>query len=194
MGASSEARLSMLQVKIQLRGVSKPPIWRRLVVPADIRLHRFHTAIQAAMGWVDCHMHVFSTDSGEYGLADPELGHQDERRTTLGRLLSQPGDRIAYTYDFGDDWEHEIVLEKRLRAEPGGPCPTCLGGKGACPPEDCGGAWGYARLREALADPTHEEHEDMVEWLELESGSEFDAAAFDVEEVNAALAYLGAMR
>jgi hypothetical protein len=177
---------SILQVKISLLGSSKPPVWRRLLIPADIRLDRLHGVIQAAMGWEDYHMHAFSDGSCEYGLADPELGHRDERRATLGRLLKREGEQIRYTYDFGDDWEHEIVVEKVLPAEPGVRYPICVAGKGACPPEDCGGVWGYEHLREVLADPADEEHGEMLEWLGLQAAA-FDPARFDVDEVNRAL-------
>jgi len=146
------------------------------------------------MGWTDTHMHVFSTESAEYGLRDSDLGHRDERSATLVRLLSAPGDRIRYTYDFGDDWEHEIALEKILVPEPDQRYPSCVAGRSACPPEDCGGVWGYADLREALADPTHEEHEELMDWLGLETPSEFDPAAFDLDEANEALAFISAIR
>jgi len=177
----------VLQVKLSLLGVSKPPVWRRLLVPADIRLDRLHGVIQAAMGWEDCHMHAFSDGSCEHGLADPELGHRDERKVTLGRLLKREGERIRYSYDFGDGWEHEIVVEGVLAAESGVRYPVCLAGKGACPPEDCGGVWGYEDLREALADSAHEQHEEMLEWLGLKVAAEFDPARFDADEVNRAL-------
>ncbi len=177
----------ILQVKIGLLGVSEPPVWRRLLVPANIRLDRLHGVIQATMGWENYHMHAFSDGSREYGLADRELEHRDERRATLGRLLKREGKRIRYTYDFGDGWEHEIVLEGVLAAEPGVRYPVCIAGKGACPPEDCGGVWGYEALREALADPAHEQHEEMLEWLGLQTAAEFDAARFDPDEVNRAL-------
>ncbi len=178
---------SVLQVKISLLGTSKPPVWRRLLVPATIRLDRLHDVIQAAMGWEDYHMHAFADGSTEYGLADPELGHRDERKATLDRLLKREGERIRYTYDFGDNWEHEIVVEKALAAEPGVRYPVCLAGKGACPPEDCGGVWGYEHLREVLADPADDEHKEMLEWLGLQTEAEFDAARFDVDEVNRVL-------
>ncbi len=100
---------------------------------------------------------------------------------------SEKGERIRYTYDFGDDWEHEIVVEKVLVAEPGVRYPVCVAGKGACPPEDCGGVWGYERLREVLADPADEEHGEMLEWLGLQAVAEFDPARFGVEEVNRVL-------
>lgn len=178
---------SVLQVKISLLGTSKPPVWRRLLIPAAIRLDRLHDVIQAAMGWQDCHMHAFADGSCEYGLADPELGHRDERKATLDRLLEREGERIRYTYDFGDNWEHEIVVEKALTVEPGVRYPVCVAGNGACPPEDCGGVWGYEHLREVLADPADEEHEEMLQWLGLQTDAEFDPARFDVDGVNRAL-------
>lgn len=193
MGATSSPGPTVLQVKIKLLGVSKPPVWRRLLVPGEIRLDQLHGAIQLAMGWSDYHMHVFSTDSREYGAPDSDLGFLDERQTTLSRLLSEPGDRIHYTYDFGDNWDHEIMLEKVLGADPEQLYPTCVTGKGACPPEDCGSVWGYARLREVLADPSDEEHASMLEWLELESASDFDAAAFESDAVNELLGHLSAV-
>jgi hypothetical protein len=176
----------ILQVKISLLGVSEPPVWRRLLLPAHVRLDRLHGVIQTAMGWEDYHMHVFADGARRYGVADRELGHQDERKVTLGQLLKQARERIRYTYDFGDDWEHEILLEGVLTAEPDVRYPVCVAGNGACPPEDCGGVWGYRDLRDALADPTHERHEEMLEWLGLQTAAEFDPARFDVEEVNGA--------
>lgn len=194
MGSGSRTDERIFQIKITLKGVSKPPVWRRVVVPAAIRLDRFHETMQAAMGWLDCHMHVFSTEAGEYGSADPDLGHKDERRITLARVLEGPGDRLIYTYDFGDDWDHEVVLERELPAETGAVYPRCVAGKGACPPEDCGGAWGYMDLRALLADPAADGHDQMLEWLGLVGASEFDPGAFDVEAVNESLAGLSTVR
>ena len=182
--ASANGSGPTVQLKLSLRGVSKPPVWRRLLVPADMRLDRLHDVIQTAMGWTDTHLHVFSTVAGDYGVPDPELGFGNERSARLAQFLRQPGDRINYAYDFGDGWEHDIVLERRLNPDPGERIPTCLAGKGACPPEDCGGPWGYADLKEALADPRHEDHEDMLEWLGLGSAEDFDPAACDVAEIN----------
>jgi len=184
------AEATILKLKIGLVGVSKPPVWRCVLVPADIRLDRFHEVIQVAMGWEDYHMHVFTHGSAEYGLPDPELGHLDERRTTLTELVTQPGDRIRYAYDFGDGWEHDIVAEEVLAAEPDASYPSCLTGKGACPPEDCGGVWGYEHLRDVLADSAHEEHADMLDWMGLDSAAEFDPSRFDAEAVNEAFGRL----
>lgn len=172
------------QIKIALRGVTKPPVWRRLEVPADLDLGQLHGVIQVAMGWQDCHLHVFSDGDAEYGLPDPELGHTDERAVRLSPLLARVGDRLLYNYDFGDDWEHDITLEKILPADAGTTGVICTGGKGACPPEDCGGAWGYQELKATLADPNADEHESMLEWLGLASPGDFDPYAFSAEDAN----------
>ncbi|MGB0094521.1 MAG: plasmid pRiA4b ORF-3 family protein [Solirubrobacteraceae bacterium] len=108
----------MLQLKPSLHGVSKPPVWRRLLVPADIRLDRLHDVIQTAMGWTDTHLHVFSTAVGDYRVPDPVLGFKNERNAWLGQLLKPRGERIRYAYDFGDGWEHDVVLEQRLDLDP----------------------------------------------------------------------------
>jgi hypothetical protein len=139
-------------------------------------------------------MHVFSDGRAQYGRPDPELEFRDERKATLRDLLPREGGRARYTYDFGDDWEHEVVVEKVLAVEPGMAYPVCVAGEGACPPEDCGGAWGYAHLREVLADPTHEEHDDLLAWSGLEKGADFDPSSFEVEQANRALAAVGVAR
>jgi hypothetical protein len=181
------ASAEILQLKISLVGVSKPPVWRRVLVPATMRLNRLHDVIQVAMGWQDYHLHAFEAQGVDYGPSDAELDHVDERRVSIGDLLNAHGNRMRYVYDFGDYWQHDVVVEKVLAAEPGARYPVCLTGKGRCPPEDCGGVWGYADLRETLANPDHEEHADMLEWLGLDSAEEFDPAAFDVDEVNVVL-------
>jgi pRiA4b ORF-3-like protein len=186
-GRHSESGTLVYQLKITLREVSKPPVWRRVLVPADITLRDLHEAIQQAMGWDDYHMHVFSTGRQEYGSPDPELGHVSDRKARLSQVLTGPGDRLRYTYDFGDDWEHDIVLEETRTAVPGETYPSCSAGKGACPPEDCGGTWGYAELKEILADSSHEGHQDMLDWLGLDAGQDFDPQEFSVAEVNARL-------
>ena len=182
------------QVRIALAEVDDPPVWRRLLVPAAMRLDRLHQVIQAVMGWDDYHLHVFSDGRTQYGRPNPELAFRDERTATLGELLPREGGRARYTYDFGDDWEHEIVVEKLLAAEPGVPYPLCVAGGGACPPEDCGGTWGYEHLREVLADPTSDEHDDMLAWLGLDKAADFDPYRFDVNQANRALAAVGATR
>jgi hypothetical protein len=105
---------------------------------------------------------------------------EDERKVKLGQIVSAGIKKFNYTYDFGDNWDHSIQIEKVLDAEPAVRYPRCLAGKRACPPEDCGGSWGYGDFLEAIQNPNHAQHEEMMEW----SGGEFDAEAFDIEAVN----------
>jgi hypothetical protein len=176
------------QIKVALRG-AKPPIWRRLEVPADISLARLHDVIQVAFGWHDSHLHAYSTPYGEFGVADPELGHRAEVPVTLEQVAPEAGCKINYTYDFGDDWQHDIVVEKVLGpGEPNGP--RCTGGRRAAPPEDCGGVWGYAELVASLTDPDHPERGENVEWLGLDDAADFDPDQFDADAVTGALARL----
>ncbi|HEY1916136.1 MAG TPA: plasmid pRiA4b ORF-3 family protein [Streptosporangiaceae bacterium] len=198
LGGASRGRLSLVpapadqtyQLKISLRNVSKPPVWRRVEVSGGITLDELHEVIQRSMGWHDGHMHVFSDGWNQYGIPDRELGHADESRVRLDGLLSGPGEKLLYTYDFGDDWEHDVLLEQIRPAAPDGTVPTCLTGKGRCPPEDCGGPWGWDHLKYVLADPRDEEHEDMLDWLGLDSGSDFDPKKFSVDDVNRRLGSL----
>jgi hypothetical protein len=178
------------QLKVSLRG-AKPPIWRRLLVPADISLARLHATILAAFGWHGGHMHVFETAYGDFGGADRELGHRADVAVTLEQVAPQVKDKIRYTYDFGDDWVHDIVVEKVLDPDPSTAYPRCTGGKRAAPPDDCGGIWGYEELVEVLADPAHPQHEERLQWLGLAEASQFTPDAFDVETVNCRL---GALR
>jgi hypothetical protein len=174
------------QVKVALLRTD-PPIWRRIMVPARLRLDRLHRVIQAAMGWKDSHLHVFTSGSTSYGVPDAGSDDSDERRTTLSALVRREGDTIGYEYDFGDGWDHEILLEKIIPAEPGGRYPICVAGESACPPEDCGGPGGYEELIEILFDRSHREHRHMLEWLGLTKASDFDPARFDLAEVNSRL-------
>jgi len=141
------------------------------------------------MGWEDYHLHAFSDGRVRYGASDPELRLRDERKATVADLLPGKGSRAGYSYDFGDDWEHELpaLAEERLTAEPGMSYPVCVAGEGACPPADCGGSCGYEHLREVLVDPTSDEHEDMLAWLGLDKGTDFDPHRFDPNGVNRAL-------
>ena len=189
-GPRPEAGTPVHQLKITLREVSEPPVWRRVLVPSDVTLADLHEVIQQAMGWENYHMHVFSTGGREYGSQDRELGHASDRNVLLSQVFTRRGNRVRYTYDFGDDWGHDIVLEETRAAAPQETYPSCLAGKGACPPEDCGGAWGYAELKEILADPSHKGHQDMLEWLGLDAGKDFDPWKFSVAEVNARLPLL----
>lgn len=175
------------QVKITLMEIENPPVWRRVLVPADVRLDRLHEIIQAAMGWQNSHMHAFIDGQTYYGVPDPDLPHLDERATRLNDLV-KPGGRLLYVYDFGDYWEHEITVEEATVAERGTSYPLCVAGQGACPPEDSGGLPGYERLVEILTDPGHAEHQDILRWLGLDDRSQFDPARFTPGEANRRLA------
>ena len=141
----------ILQLKITLKGISKPPVWRRVQVRADTTFATLHQIIQAAFGWTDTHLHTFEYEGEQIGVVDPEYDNDcaDEAETTLDEVLLGPKDRVRYTYDFGDNWEHDIVLEKVIKSAAGDGRPALLTGKGARPPEDCGGPWGYAELKNA---------------------------------------------
>jgi hypothetical protein len=174
------------QIKVTLQG-SKPPIWRRLLVRSDITLADLHRIIQAAFGWWDYHLHQFIVGEIYFGVPDPDyddyLEMHDERKIRLHQLAEREGSKFRYEYDFGDDWLHQVLVEKILPPEPGQAYPVCLKGRRACPPEDVGGMWGYEHFLEAIADPEHEEHDNYLDWV----GGEFDPEAFDLEEVNEAL-------
>ncbi len=120
-----------------------------------------------------------------YGQPDPDfgLGMRNERSVKLSRIAPHEKDRLTYEYDFGDSWEHQIIVEKILPPEPGVRYPRCIAGKRACPPEDCGGIWGYDSFVEAVLDPDHPEHDEMLQWV----GRPFDPEAFDMDKVNEAL-------
>jgi hypothetical protein len=187
---------AVLQLKITLRGVSRPPVWRRVLVPAGLPLGGLHEVIVRAMGWDGAHLHTFSDGITEWGMADGDLGIEDEDAIDAGMVLSVPGERMRYLYDFGDGWEHDITLENVLLPGEGAPgaeqaLPACLAGKGACPPEDCGGPGGYAELKAVLADPRHEDHAAMLEWLGLSRGTDFDPGRFSLREVNERLRRAG---
>ncbi|WP_018637591.1 plasmid pRiA4b ORF-3 family protein [Parafrankia elaeagni] len=182
-------RAPVYQVKVGLRG-AKPPIWRRLEVPANTSLERLHTILQAAFDWDDSHLHAFETPYGRFGTPDADLDQRAEQPVSLEQVLPTLKAKIRYTYDFGDDWEHEILLEKILEPDPSVRYPRCTGGRRAAPPEDCGGIWGYEALLEILGDPSHPEHDERLEWLGLGSAADLDPTAFDPQGVTAALSRL----
>lgn len=184
MPRKAAAPTRVYQLKITLKD-SKPPIWRRVEVPDDITLSKLHAIIQAAMGWTDSHLHMFTVGRTSYGVPDPSYDDdvRDERRVKLNQLFTEPKQKFSYEYDFGDSWTHMVLLEQISESVPGVRYPRCTAGKRACPPEDCGGIWGYADFLATITDPENPEHDDMIEWV----GGEFDPELFDLDEVNAAL-------
>ena len=159
----------------------EPVIWRLVEVP-DCSLAELHEVIQIAMGWQNSQMHQFVVNGKHFCQAlldDIDLeGEAGIRLSQIFKGKKKP--RIVYEYDFGDSWEHEIVLEKTLEPEPKVKYPRCLEGARACPPEDCGGAWGYADFLKAIADPKHPDHRDLKKWI----GGKFDLEKFSVDKVN----------
>lgn len=177
------------QFRVSLRDID-PPIWRRIQVPARYSFWDFHVALQDSMGWLDYHLHMFRTaDPGsrqvvEIGIPDDEPFEDDTPclpgwEIPIAAYFLEPGTRADYEYDFGDSWEHEILLEDIVERVPKQRYPKCLAGARACPPEDCGGVSGYEDLLAIIADPLHEEYESMMEWL----GGQFAPDAFDPRRV-----------
>ncbi len=167
---------------------SEPPVWRRLQVPGDATLEWLHAVLQVTIGWTNSHLHQFKVGEDFYSDTrhnfaeydgDPEI--LEARKFTLRQIAPREQDAFDYKYDFGDSWEHMITVEKIL-PPPAAATTTalCLDGARACPPEDCGGVWGYADLLETLKNPKHPEHQSMKEWL----GRAFDSEAFDVAKTN----------
>jgi Plasmid pRiA4b ORF-3-like protein len=171
------------QLKVTLEGV-EPPVWRQLVVPSQFTLFDLHCVIQVAMGWENSHLHDFTIKRQKYSVEGPE-DFGDALFEDEARLCDVVGPRskFRYQYDFGDCWDHVIVVEKVRDDESP---PVCIDGARACPPEDSGGAWGYSEKLKALKSPDEEESAEMREWL----GDDFDPNRFDKEAVNRALARL----
>jgi hypothetical protein len=176
------------RIKVTLKG-TKPPIWRRIEVLDHITLAKLHMILQIVMGWTNSHLHQFIIGKTYYGEPDPEFGAKtvNEKKFKLSQLPLKEKSKFYYEYDFGDSWEHELLVEKIQPATAGQKTAVCLKGSRACPPEDIGGVWGYAEFLEAIHDPEHPEHDDMLEWV----GDDFDPEAFDLDEVNH---YLGKLR
>jgi hypothetical protein len=165
----------------------KPAIWRRVPVPGSITLDKLHRIIQIVMGWSNSHMHEFTVGNTHYGVPTKEFADLapvvSEKRATLSVCLTPSVKSFGYLYDFGDSWEHSVRIEKILNADPALRYPVCLAGANAGPPDDVGGPPGYVNLVQAISDPHHPEHRDMLEWC----GGSFDPYAFNAEAVNADL-------
>lgn len=172
---------SIYQLKVTLSDI-RPPIWRRFLIASTDNLTDLHLAMQIVMGWTNSHLHEFAKGRERYGVPDEDFPSDthNESKFRINQVLKQEKDKIRYTYDFGDSWDHEIVLEKILPFEMGIKLPTCLKGSRACPPEDVGGPPGYEIFLEALADPDHPEHAGILEWF----SEPLDPEHFDLMKVN----------
>jgi hypothetical protein len=168
------------QLKITLREVT-PAVWRRVVVPGDIRLGVLHTVFQEVMGWTDTHLHEFVFGPDHYGVKDPDSPDiKSEARVVFGSIAPKEGGAFAYLYDFGDGWEHDVVVEKISPWTLDRKDPHCLDGARACPPEDVGGVGGYEDLVKSMKGSDTKERREFIRWL----GREYDPEVFSVKETN----------
>ena len=171
---------SVFYLRVTLLG-TKPPIWRRVLVAGSCTLDQVHEVIQAAFGWWNYHLHEFEIDDRRFGVPDPDedWGEPplDERSAQLAGVAAA-GSSFRYTYDFGDDWRHQVVVEKVVLASTDLAVPACSDGRRSCPPEDCGGPWGYQQLLDILADPSHPEHDERVAWYGSLGPEHFDPGDF----------------
>jgi len=171
----------ILQLNIRLEHIA-PKIWRRVLVPDSITFKGLHEIIQNAMGWGNCHLWQFKNGRNNYiGLAELlEDDVQDAGKLKLSAIFNKIKAKVSYEYDFGDGWDHIILLEKILEPDKKLVYPVCIDGARNCPPEDCGGVWGYSQLVETMADKKHPEYKDMKEWL----GYIYKPEKFDLKEAN----------
>ena len=178
------ANAPVYQLKIILRD-TKPSIWRRIELPGNTRLNDLHLMIQAAMGWYNCYLHSFTIGEETYGMYDDELDvdYEDEREYRLQDVVGREHIKFTYTYDFGDNWAHDVIVERIALPETGVEYPQCTAGARACPPEDVGSTCGYDEFLKAIRNPKHEEHDSFLEWV----GGKFDPEAFDVGEADASV-------
>lgn len=175
------------QVKITLIG-SQPPIWRRVLVAGDTRLDRLHGIFQKAMGWRDCHLHMFEAGEARYAPPTPDWDEmEDESAATLRDIAPKAGSSFIYVYDMGDGWRHEVEVEAIESRTHGFEGPRCAAGARACPPEDCGGIDGYEEFLEAICNPRHKRHDEMRDWID----GDFNPEKFDLVVVNRRLSRLG---
>ncbi|MGH6638199.1 MAG: plasmid pRiA4b ORF-3 family protein [Polaromonas sp.] len=168
------------QLRVELRGV-KPAVWRRIVVPTTIKLSRLHGVLLTAMGWQGGHLHEFLFADGCYGPAEDaglDAGLEDESRVSLRKALEGCA-TFTWVYDYGDNWQHKIKVEREVDLGIPLESPMCITGQGACPPEDVGGVPGYEEFLQAMADPSHPEHDELKAW----HGGPFEPNTFDVQAV-----------
>jgi hypothetical protein len=176
-----KATAQIYQLKVELEDI-EPPIWRRILVAGDITLGKLHEVIQEAVGWSNTHLHEFTIEG--QGYSDPEAeidDNRDELQYRLSQVTKQPLKQFQYLYDPGDGWEHNIIVEQTVQTDqPYHGHPVCIDGARACPPEDCGGPFGYEDFLAAITNPKHKQHKEMRDWI----GGDFDPEHFDPDEIN----------
>ncbi|MGB1285463.1 MAG: plasmid pRiA4b ORF-3 family protein [Aggregatilineales bacterium] len=184
---------NIYQIHIRLKN-SDPAIWRRVLIAGDSSLMRLHCVIQQSMGWDDAHAHLFQIGEDRYSAPIPfnpdhlkELNARNTKTTRLSELFIEEQATASYIYDFGDQWEHTILVEAILSPDTEYSRPICTDGNRACPPEDVGGLAGYAIFLGAINNPDHKNYEDYVAWI---GASRFDAEAFDIDAANERLKML----
>lgn len=185
----------IVRLKIELADID-PPVWRRVQVPVDLSLRRLHDVIQAVFDWHDCHLHQFEVGERIYGqteIAPEDFGEgrqYSDKNVKLAALLGRGVEQFLYRYDFGDDWEHVITVERMAEPEAGVAYPVLVDGARRAPPEDCGGPPGFEAFLEAMLDEDHEEHDDLMDWY----GGPFDPVDMNLETVEAMLGRIRASR
>jgi len=179
------------RLHIQLDEV-EPAIWRRVEVPLTSSFKAIHDAIQAAMLFEDCHLFQFEIGNRRYGYPDPDWGNdmRDARYIRLSSVVDRNVTRFTYTYDFGDDWRHSVVVEDVFAAEPIVDSPRFVDGARRAPPEDVGGLPGFEAFLEAMADPEHPEHHSVRTWY----GRRFEPEDIDVRTITQRFAKLARRR
>ncbi|MEA3514413.1 MAG: plasmid pRiA4b ORF-3 family protein [Nanoarchaeota archaeon] len=162
----------ILQLKISLMGM-RLPVWRRVLVKDSISFHDLHNIIQKVMGWTNTHLFEFDMGDLSIGTPQEDFGDevQDAKKIKINKIFFEKAQKLGYTYDFGDCWEHLILIEDVLNKDETQRYPICIAGKRACPPEDCGGIGGYEEILEASKDKNHPEHE---EWANIADPEELD--------------------
>lgn len=183
----SKKPIKILQLKIYLKGIT-PKIWRKFQVKNNITFHQLHLIIQKVMDWDNYHLYSF--DIGNIRLESEELAEgecgdfEPSEKIKLCQLIEKEKIKFEYVYDFGDCWEHSIIVEKILEEDNTKQYPVCIDGERACPPEDCGSIWGYAELMKIRKNKNHSKYREMiVEWL----GEDYDPELFILDWVNAKL-------
>ncbi len=188
----AKTRSLVYELRITLQDI-RPPIWRLIQIPNTSRLCCLHDALQIVLGWTDSHLHQFEKKGKYWGVPehfeDDDIDILDERRTEISTILKAQGDSVVYVYDLGDDWRHEVVLEKILLSSGRTVRPLCLSGERHCPPEDVGGTSGYEEFLEVIFEPGHEEFEHYIQWAEgpspvNRSAGRFQPEGFNVTAVN----------
>lgn len=186
--ASKSGDKEIWQLHISLRD-SDPPIWRRVLVPGSVTLKQLDRVIQRSLDWENSHLHEFRIKTlvrpGRDGFEPPSNAY--EARVRLAESGLTRGSKFQYIYDFGDDWLHDIKVEKMLERDPEMKYPVCIEAAGAAPPEDCGGLWGYYDMVEAIADPEHPAHAHYLEWW---GDDTFDLDWVDLDAINKRLSLM----